>query len=268
MPEPGMWSPRVKKQAIALSCGLVAVVLAGAAQGADLQPRMPVKAPPMEPAYSWTGIYVGAHLGSAWGREESTIASASVIAPVGLITSGDLDGFLGGGQIGANYQFGRWVTGLQFDISGTDYRGNTSVPILMGLTAIGHNNTDWFSTLTARLGYTWNNYLFYAKGGGAWTRVKYTSDIFNGGGLVATGSRGDTRAGWTVGTGIEYGFWKNWSGFLEYDYLDFGTKRYPFTVAGGGGSASNLVDIDTHVHIVKMGINYRMDWNGPLYAKY
>ena len=90
------------------------------------------------------------------------------------------------------------------------------------------SEVNWFATLAARAGFAVNNMLFYGKAGGAWMDVDYTASRTNAAGAVIAGpvTFGNTRSGWMAGVGAEFGFWNNWSGKLEYNYLDFGTERF------------------------------------------
>ena len=80
--------------------------------------------------------------------------------------------------------------------------------------------------MTGRLGWTWDRWMLYAKGGAAWAGDKYSADIprFDEHILAS-----QTRAGWTVGGGVEWAFWQNWSAKVEYDFYDFGTRDVSFT---------------------------------------
>jgi opacity protein-like surface antigen len=72
---------------------------------------------------------------------------------------------------------------------------------------------------------------------------------------------GQDRVGWTVGTGIEWGLWQNWSGKAEYDYIDFGTKTTPITgtVLPGIATFPASIGLEDNLRIqqVKVGVNYR-----------
>jgi outer membrane immunogenic protein len=238
------------KKLLLASVGVVAMATAAAA--ADLPARYPAQAPAYVAAvYNWTGFYVGAHVG--WARVD--LDSTVVAAPPGFGTGGlggsSDDGFLGGGQVGFNYQVGVWVFGIEGDIAWTDIgRSGTFAP-LPGVLVTDSVGVDWLATVTGRIGYAFGNALVYAKGGVAW--MDWSSNVtvtgLVGGPFTATG--GATETGWTVGAGLEYGFTPNWSAKIEYNYLDFGSER---TAAGGFA-----VDTDLSTHIVKAGINYRFD---------
>ena len=109
------------------------------------------------------------------------------------------------------------------------------------------------ASVTGRVGYSWDRFLGYVKGGGAWVRDNY-SQYSTAGTLIDVAS--ETRSGWTVGVGGEYAFAPNWSAFVEYDYYGFGTRTVPFAVAGTGVFAFNE-DIRQSINVVKIGVNWR-----------
>jgi outer membrane immunogenic protein len=239
--------------------GVVAagVVSSSFVQAADL----PLKAPAMAmPAgYDWSGVYVGGHIGGGWATNDVSdpgLGFLGVLLGVPSVQSTDSSGFLGGLQAGWNYQIGRFVIGTEADFSWSDINGNSSAGILGGagtraLTA----NTDWSGTSTVRLGVAHDHWLFYSKAGAAWAHTDYT-DVWSAAGTnLFTGTASKTAVGWTVGTGVEWAFWNNWSAKLEYDYLDFGSK----TIALNGnipGASFSLVNEQT-ISEVKFGMNYR-----------
>ena len=230
------------KRALLTGVGLLALALAAQpALAADL-PLM-TKAPPRPLAvYNWTGFYAGAHLGGGWGDKDW------VAVGVGPLGSHDISGFIGGGQIGFNYQIGAWVFGVEGDISGTTLKGEH-----VDTTFFGNNITEveWFGTITGRVGYAWDRALLYVKGGGAWVRDKYT---ITDAGLFFAGAA-TTKDGWTIGAGLEYAFAPRWSAKIEYNYLDFGSETVTFTTGGGG---TFLREVDQQIHAVKAGLNYRL----------
>jgi outer membrane immunogenic protein len=194
-------------------------------------------APAVVAAYNWSGFYLGGHVGYAWSSED---VSLNVDGDV-FGTAPDPDGFLGGVQAGYNWQFDRWVVGVEGDWSwsGADGRAfGDALPIDV--------EQKWYALLTGRVGYAWDNWLWYVKGGAAWVDTDYK--------VVGTGlSAGETRSGWTIGGGVEWGFAQQWSAKLEYNYLDFGNEHYAGVVNVDPAS----LDIDTQVHLVKLGVNYR-----------
>jgi outer membrane immunogenic protein len=239
----------MRRVLLAGASALSLAAFAQSASAADLPARTayPAKAPAyIASVYNWTGFYVGGHVG--WGRVDLT---STVVAPPGFGSVGDdQSGFLGGGQVGFNYQVGAWVFGVEGDIAWTDI-GRTTTTTFGGVTIADSNSVDWIATVTGRVGYAFGpagNALLYVKGGVAWLDWSARSTVTGFGPAFAV-TGGNTETGWTVGAGFEYGFTPNWSAKIEYNYLDFGTER----TAGGGV----VIDTDLTTHIVKAGINYR-----------
>ena len=99
------------KKYLLTSVAALGLIAAGAASAADLPSRKgPVVAPAYVPAFTWTGFYVGANAGYGWGNVNTNAA----------VSIGDLDGFIGGGQVGYNYQIGQFVLGAEADFQGAD----------------------------------------------------------------------------------------------------------------------------------------------------
>jgi outer membrane immunogenic protein len=252
-----------------LGCMVGAVQLAQAADMATKAP-MPAKAPmaPLIIAYNWTGFYVGGHVGGGW--EHHTITNSGSLGssnfPVGYSSSDDLSGVLAGGQIGYDWQFHpNWLVGVAGDLAWTDIKGDAINVGLLNPPALSHVHHEypWLATVTGRFGYVANNWLLYAKGGAAWAKAKSSSFTTNAAGVTTTTTESSaTRTGWTVGAGTEYRFTQNWSAFLEYDYIDFGTDTISTAVTFGttapvltGTTLSR--DNKAYMNVVKGGINFR-----------
>ena len=234
-----------------LLLGTVALVALGAAPAlaADLAARPYTKAPAYAaPIYNWTGFYIGGHIGGAFGGNNN-------FAGFG----GNNDGrFLGGVQIGADYQFApSWVVGIEAQYSWLGSNNRTTTFPTAPVAVYGYNERG-LGSVTGRLGYTWGPALLYVKGGYAYSDNSNALTV--GGAAVAiTGSRHD---GYTVGAGLEYMFAQNWSAKVEYQYYDFGTTTFAAPPLSTFGSAR----YDDHT--VKAGLNYRFNWGGPVVAKY
>ena len=273
------------------SSAIAALMLAAPASAADL----PIKtrpAPPPIPVFSWTGFYIGAHVGGSWGTTESTLKSVSAtecgpvevdsVAPVigcesnsfgGFlipISQTQTNGFLGGVQGGYNWQIAPWaVIGVEAQFSWTDLKGTSPCVVVLACST----EHDWITTLAGRFGVTYDRLLLYVKGGVAWSKVNYSASLTLGpdtgpfGNFITSVS--DTRVGVMFGTGIEYAFWGNWSAKIEYNYIRFKDKDYSFPLSFADGPNSLNLNFDTtikeHIHLVKAGINYRFDWGkGPV----
>jgi outer membrane immunogenic protein len=240
------------------------------ASAADLA----LKAPPPPPIVDeWTGWYVGLNLGGSWGRS-STYYTGTGLGFVPFTTSQHMDGVLGGGQVGYNWQFNKsWVVGVEADFQGTGQRGTATLPpvnvLICGAacTSITTSGTlaqklPWFGTVRARLGVEpSSNWLLYVTGGLAYAQVRSTAAIMatvaapGGTATFATSSTvNNDRAGWTVGVGSEWMFAKQWSAKAEYLYMDYGHLTDGFV--GVGGIAT--LGIISHVtdNVLRAGVNY------------
>jgi outer membrane immunogenic protein len=247
----------------------LSALVAGPAMAADLAVRAPAyKAPPPVPVYfSWTGCYVGGHVGGLWARKEWTNRDALAGVAVGTsYGSHDADSWLGGVQAGCDYQFaGGFVIGVQGDYAWTNAEGSNAnlVPLFAGET--NNSRIKSLSTVTGRIGYAWDRFLGYVKGGGAWEKDEY--NITFAGTTFATA--GETRSGWTVGVGGEYAFTNYFSGFVEYNYYDFGTRDILFTGFFGPGIGTNLIEVKETKSVVRAGLNWRFGgWAAPVTARY
>ena len=182
-------------------CAAVLLTASGSAFAADLP--APVAAP--APAYSWTGLYVGGHLGGAWDNNDWFFPYNSINSvaqrPVGIpyqggfpntrpglqhalangyqgptvgpfnVSSGSnsASGFLAGGQIGYNYQIQNWVLGVEGEASWTNLKGSNVDPVHP---TVNQNNTDFIGVLGGRVGYAFDRLLLYGKAGGAWANAQ------------------------------------------------------------------------------------------------
>ena len=156
------------KKALLASAALGTVFIGGSTLGADFG----VRAPSLSPAFTWTGCYIGAHAGAGW--TDKTVSVPSIVP--GVSVTGHTFGPLGGGQVGCNLQFGGWVIGIEGEGSAADIRGDTTQTI-QGITGTAHAETDWLASATARLGWTWDRWMIYGKGGAAWAGDKYSLSI-------------------------------------------------------------------------------------------
>jgi outer membrane immunogenic protein len=239
--------------------GLFAACFATGASAADLPAPIYTKAPPPVVAYNWSGCYGGGNVGGIFPKTEWW-----QIGGIGQrFSSATGDSWLAGIQAGCNYQFSGtgWVVGIQGDYDWSDATGSAPHSTLLTLTDQSH--ISGLGSVTGRVGYAWDRFLGYVKGGGAWQRTGYLQYFPATGATFATGS--STLDGWTIGIGGEYGFTPNLSVFLEYDYYDFGTRTVTFAAAAGGFPQINIHETES---VVKAGLNWRFNWAGPVVAKY
>jgi outer membrane immunogenic protein len=238
----------------------VALSMSGFAQAADLPPAFKA-APPPAPIFSWTGFYVGVHVGAGWTTTEWRSIDFIGVPPFNMGT-GSVSGFLGGAQVGINYQVDVMVFGVEADFSWADLSGQTCSAVAGAVTC--NSKADRFATLTARFGIAATDHaLLYIKGGGAWLR---DTDTITTLGPLAENSVSTNRSGWTAGGGVEYALPRNWSAKLEYDFMEFGTHRLLFDLTPVGNGLANF-DAKQRVQVVKFGLNYRFGY-GPAVANY
>ena len=235
--------------------GLAGALLSSSAMAADLS-RPVYKAPPagaLPVAYDWTGFYVGGHVGYGWAKKDWQDS-------FGLYNlSTNPNGFLGGGQVGFNYQIGQFVLGAEGDFSWTGINsGSTVLGIVPPPGASFNTNVNWTSTLTGRAGIAFDRWLVYGKGGVAWANDKFSTNAYTFPGTIEVT---DTRIGWTAGAGVEYAFAPSWSAKLEYNFMDFGDKAVSFAPA-------TSTTVDQHIHAVKLGINYKFGLPGMAGPRY
>jgi outer membrane immunogenic protein len=239
---------------VTLVTAVMLTALAGHATAADLRARAPVPyqpPPPPRPVFTWSGCYIGGNIGGGWASKSSTDVAGSVTGVIGAdLGSHTADGFIGGGQIGCDYQAGVWVLGVQGMFDGSGMQGsNTS---LSGLFTV-NSKIPWLATVTGRIGFTAAPaVLVYAKGGGAWVRDEYTLATIGG---TTLANATTTPSGWTVGGGVEWAFAGNWSAFAEYNYLDFGTPSVAFTSTVGAPTFP--INIKQNINSFMVGVNYR-----------
>lgn len=211
---------------------------------------------PARPSWNWNGVYVGVQTGGGWGTTDwktatGILATASTSIFPG---SGTMDGMLGGGVVGFNRHVGSWVLGAEVDANWANLDGyarcaTTEAP---AASFICHSHIDSLGTITGRLGDTYGNFLIYGKFGAAWAHETHHA-YRNNGTNDFTGS--STRWGYAAGSGIEYAFTPAWSGKVEYNYLDFGSRKLPLIDANGNAST---VEIGQQLHLVKLGLNYKL----------
>jgi outer membrane immunogenic protein len=220
---------------------------------ADMRPPL-YKAPPAPAAlWNWTGCYIGGHAGGVWATQKDWIVKTPGAAFYGQsLGEHEANGSLGGVQAGCDYQFaGGFVTGIQGDYAWIDAEGRHDSARELGVAY--HTKLRSLATVTGRIGYGWDRFLGYVKGGGAWERDDYWATTI----LLGTAyTAHEMRSGWTIGIGGEYAFSNLLAGFVEYNYYDFGTRQVAFTpqVAGLGPA---FADVRETKSVVRAGLNLR-----------
>jgi outer membrane immunogenic protein len=313
-----------------LSAFTVLALTAGAALAADLPSRKgpPVLPPPPPPPPMWTGFYVGLNAGATWTNSNQQtigvgpvstfqnyylpwgsqynsgeIAAIATAASASGFNNGNNVGFIGGGQVGYNWQFyNSLVAGVEADIQGiAGNHGNrtvfTAVPgssysndVWSGVTSV-RGSLDYLGTVRGRLGWLFTpTLLLYGTGGLAYggvtlnTATQVTNSYYNTSSANFPGAFGgvnysNTQVGWTAGGGLEWMFWPNWSAKVEYLYYDLGNVTTngalaQINAAAAGAPVWGAVGTQTTTrfngNLVRAGLNYHFNWGAPapVVAKY
>lgn len=224
---------------------------------ADMPAKAPVARPAPAPVANWTGCYIGGNIGYGWAPTKWNDNGIE-------FASHTVDGIVGGGQVGCDYQVDRWVFGIQGMFDGAGMKGSSANLFLDPAGGVvDESKITWFATLTGRLGYTVEpRTLLYVKGGIAWVHSKFneccqpTVLFLDEIGALLDGTASVTRTGWTVGGGLEHMFAPNWSAFIEYNYIGLGTDTVTFSPINNAPGPFNY-HIEQNVHTVLVGLNYR-----------
>jgi opacity protein-like surface antigen len=211
---------------------------------------------------NWTGFHVGGNLGGGWSDDNwSDPFGSTPGGPGGTNVAGFGDrthatGPLGGGQIGADWQIGRAVLGIQADANAANLRGeNTCFTGLGGINC--QHNVSALGTVTGRVGYAWDRSLVYVKGGGAWTATAY--DLLGNTNILTLGTGSATLDtwGWTVGGGIEYALTNHWTALVEYDHIGLPATVVAFPTVATIDTAT--ISVRQTVDLFKLGVNYKFN---------
>ena len=241
---------------LSTASGMAVAAAAGGAQAAD----MPLKAPALTPApLSWAGWYVGLNAGVAWERMNADPVSPYAVPVLagGAPTSLNNASFIGGGQIGYNWQSGIYVYGLEADFSGLAGSHSNFLPATVAFDGAGvSSRISWLSTVRARAGVTLNNdSLVYLTGGVAFGEVNNAFNFGDTGApaFVNNKSLSKTRVGWTVGGGFEHMMTSHWTVGLEGLWVDLGKS----TVTINPGGTVKTTTFNNRIAIGRLKLNYK-----------
>jgi len=229
---------------LSLLMGLtLALVLGSSGFAADVYEKAPglaVIRPAAPPP--WTSCYFGFNIGYGWGRPE--------IQALGGSTTWASNGAIGGGQVGCDYELigTGLVVGVRDMFSMTGMRNSATVVSgpLAGSTI--ESSMKWVNTLTGRVGFASTFGMLYVHGGGAWSR--FNIDVLAPGGAII-GQVANNEGGYDIGVGWEIKSAPNWSAFVEYNYMNFGTSS-------ATTSTGVNVNIKKDLQNVMVGINWRL----------
>lgn len=242
-----------------LGATAIAALFGTSALAAD----MAVKAPPPPPTSlsNWTGCYIGGNVGGGWSN------FSAIGARVPTFDWGDQhnSSVVGGVQGGCDDQLNKWVVGIKGQFAFANFDGQNVVP--SAPTFLLNSHIQGIGIVTGRIGYLFSpNVLLYAQGGGAWMRQKFDVNGTIPFPFLSETATSD-RSGYVVGAGVEYEMASNWSVFVEYNYMGFGTKTVPFVTAPGAVGTPNIISASENVQEAVVGINWRFNLNTPFAAK-
>jgi high affinity Mn2+ porin len=229
------------------------IVLAACAPAAAAD--MSLKALAFKAVYSWTGFYLGGHVGYGGG---SFGPATNPLPEQGVFFPHSITGLIGGYQAGYNRELANNVVlGVEADVSfGSPHDVPRTVP------APFQTTFDFIATARGRIGYAAGTWMPYVTGGIAWGQTHVN---LNDLGAVVPPKREIAHVGWTAGIGVEFAVGGNWTAKVEYDYIDLARQTYDLTDVG-----LPRVNVDPNVHLFKVGLNYRLwetpPWAGPVPA--
>ena len=260
--------------------GLVGLLsITSIASAADLPVRAPAPAAVVAPVYSWTGFYIGGHVGGLWTKADARLDPLPDVLTFGTFAnSGDVDdsAFVGGLHAGYNWQFAPlWVAGIEVDWSWTGAEGSfsdiwtripqhvTPGPAPGSLTQMSLG-LDWLATVRGRIGYlVAPSTLLYLTGGAAWADVSLTGRAHNeDSSYAAKASLSNTASGYVLGAGVEWALGNNWMLRTEYLFYHLNTSDAVSARNTGTGDfpaplGSKFSWSDTDVHTLRVGATYK-----------
>jgi outer membrane immunogenic protein len=247
----------------------VALIALGttAAGAADLAVKAP---PPPPPVFSWTGFYIGANIGGAWARNNWT----DTLFLTNFNNDGNNGVFIGGGQIGGNYQIGSFVIGAEWDFDWAANNNHTNAVVIPAGAIVVTNNDRWITTVAARFGWAFDQWLAYGKAGGGWVgnNNPTVTNTTTGVSLSTCGNFttncSNNNSGWLLGAGLEYAVTNNWTVKLEYDFLGLGSRTFVIPATAPLLAGDTFTSNNRNVQMIKVGFNYLVNWGAPVAARY
>lgn len=229
---------------------VVALIASGAARAADVAVAPVTKAPAIVPAAPiWSGFYIGGHAGHAWSAASLTFSDDTgnsedfSFAP---------SSFMGGGQVGLQQQFDRWLLGIEGTWSSVNLNQTHASVLLPG--QFRSITTNEIATVTGRFGTTWDQVMLYAKGGWAGVNIDvHSRDSVAG----VTGDATGRSSGWTVGLGLDYMPAPSAVFGVEFDFYNLNFDRNGLF---SDGTAFHVTASSADVYSVTARLSYLFNW--------
>jgi high affinity Mn2+ porin len=264
--------------------GKIALLVALSAQGFSLTMTLPVQAaepsgqmPTKAPA-DWSGFYVGAHLGEAWGRSHVTAwdagAGTSAIGTLNVHSFYDAFGgtgsYFSGLHAGYNKLFNsRFLIGVEADVTFPNTVGGS---LTFSSASNGQARYEEFvqfsGTVRSRIGYAQGGWLLYATAGLAWSFDQFSRTQLAGVPVSGTAVPGTVetrfmvpRIGWAAGAGIEVALTSHWNARIEYLATGFGNRSVSFP------AGAQTFNSDLALQSIRLGLNYRIGQSSDFFVK-
>jgi outer membrane immunogenic protein len=259
------------KKTLAAATLAALVGVAGAANAADLYKGGSMKdVPAYVPPPTWTGFYIGAHVGGFWADVRNHDIDNFMFNGANWGWNNNNSGVFGGGTVGYNYQAGNWgfgsgavVIGVEADFGGAGLTNDWNNGVLVGTDGFLRvkNDANFYADVTGRLGYAVGPALFYAKGGWAFLDTNFTVDgcCIAGVPFSVHNNNNNGLDGWTVGGGIEYMWSPSWSVKAEYLFFDFSRNHNHADFVDATGATLFRFDNELQVNSFKVGLNYHFN---------
>ena len=257
------------------SIAVAAITLSTAslALAADIPGRRPAIAPAPSyappPVFTWTGFYVGINAGygfSGKGRANVVGNGLDLAQGANLPQSYSLkrNGFIGGAQVGYNYQVGSFVGGIEADGDFAAGSNKSQTIVAPNGTGVAKNQLSSFGTLRGRAGIlVTDRWLAYGTAGGILASTKFSNTLTGAGALAGdawAGSNNKTKTGYVIGAGTEYALTNNITAKLEYLYYDLGKSKLTATPINAGAIASGIVPTlksNNNGSLLRTGVNFK-----------
>jgi outer membrane immunogenic protein len=209
----------------------------------------------------WTGLYVGGHVGYAWSDMDWALDYPFAAPPAS--SSFNNDGAIAGGHLGYQHQFGQWVVGVEVSLTGGFDKDTLDGINLFAASTAGvlRTDIDWMLLATARVGYAWDRWLAYVKGGYAGAMIELHTDDNVPPDYVSTSRK--LHSGWTVGVGAEYMVASGVMLGIEYNYVNLGADPTTpvFDEVSTAQVGTAFSDVDTEIHSVMARLSFKL---GPV----
>jgi len=244
--------------------GLLLAATAAASAPAAVAADLGGPAASRGPAYDWSGFYAGVNVGYGVANDASVYAIAGPIATFQSETYKlGPSGITGGGQVGYNFQTGRWLAGLEADFQGAGQSDAACVANCFNnggiFSGTASQRLSWFGTVRGRVGIIADRALFYVTGGLAYGRVQTsatTVDTFLLPGGTSSASVTATKVGSVIGGGMEAAIGGPWTARIEYLHIDLGSQSLVF--ADPAALETDSVTAAMRENVFRAGLNYRL----------